>query len=111
MHTSTERYRARLMDRLPIHPIVTIPTAVNLLEPTKPTAGKPVQLLESLGVLTETSDKQHDRTFAYARYLEKLRVGTVVENRTETSQSAPSRNRPAIATRGRKKTRSDPLIS
>jgi hypothetical protein len=53
MHTPTERYRARLMDRLPIHLVVTIPTVVKLLKTTKPTAGKAVQLLESLGVLTE----------------------------------------------------------
>lgn len=71
----------RLMDRLPIHPVVTIPTVVNLLKTTKPTAGKAVQLLENLGVLTETSGKQRDRTFAYARYLEKLRVGTEVDIR------------------------------
>jgi hypothetical protein len=66
------------MDRLPIHPVVTIPAAVKLLKTTKPTAGKAVQLLENLGVLTETTGKQRDRTFAYAGYLEKLRVGTEV---------------------------------
>ncbi len=71
----------RLMDRLPTHPVVTIPTVVKLLKTTKPTAGKAVQLLENLGVLTETSGKQRDRTFAYARYLEKLRVGTEVDIR------------------------------
>ena len=69
----------RLMDRLPIHPVVTIPTVVKFLKTTKPTAGKAVQLLESLGVLTETSGKQRDRTFAYAKYLEKLCVGTEVD--------------------------------
>jgi Fic family protein len=62
----------------PIHPIVTIPTVVNLLKTTKPTAGKAVQLLENLGVLTETTGKQRDRTFAYVSYLEKLRVGTEI---------------------------------
>jgi len=71
----------RLMDRLPIHPVVTIPTVVKLLKTTKPTAGKAVQLLEKLGVLTETTGKQRDRTFAYAGYLEKLRVGTEVDIR------------------------------
>jgi hypothetical protein len=35
--------------------------------------------LENLGVLTETAGKQRDRTFAYASYLEKLRVGTEVD--------------------------------
>jgi Fic family protein len=69
----------RLMDQLPMHPVVTIPTVVKLLKTTKPTAGKAVQLLEDLGVLTETSGKQRDRTFAYASYLEKLRVGTEVD--------------------------------
>jgi cell filamentation protein, protein adenylyltransferase len=71
----------RLMDRLPIHPVVTIPTVVKLLKTTKPTAGKAVQLLENLGVLTETTGKQRDRTYAYASYLEKLRVGTEVDVR------------------------------
>jgi Fic family protein len=66
----------RLLDLLPIHPVVTIPSVVKLLETTRPTAGKAVQLLESLGVLTETSGKRRDRTFAYAAYLEKLRAGT-----------------------------------
>jgi len=69
----------RLMDRLPIHPVVTVPTVVKLLKTTKPTAGKAVQLLENLGVLTETTGKQRDRTFAYVRYLEKLRVGTEID--------------------------------
>jgi len=71
----------RLINQLPTHPIVTIPTVVKLLETTKPTAGRAVQLLESLGVLTETSGKQRDRTFAYATYLERLRAGTEVDAR------------------------------
>jgi len=71
----------RLMDRLPIHPVVTIPTVVKLLKTTKPTAGKAVQLLENLGVLIETTGKQRDRTYAYASYLEKLRVGTEIDIR------------------------------
>jgi hypothetical protein len=42
---------------------------------------KAVHLLENLGVLTETTGKQRDRTFAYAGYLEKLRVGTEADLR------------------------------
>jgi len=71
----------RLLDLLPVHPVVAIPSVVKLLKTTKPTAGKAVQLLESLGVLTETSGKQRDRTFAYTAYLEKLRAGTELEGR------------------------------
>jgi hypothetical protein len=66
----------RLMDQLPTHPIVTIPTVVKLLKTTKPTAGKAVHLLENLGVLIETTGKQRDPIFVYAGYLHKLRVGT-----------------------------------
>ena len=71
----------RLIEQLPIHPVVSIPAVVKLLKTTKPTAGKAVQLLESLGVLTETSGKQRDRTFAYTAYVEKLRAGTEVDAR------------------------------
>jgi hypothetical protein len=71
----------RLLEQLPVHPVVTIPGIVKLLETTKPTAGKAVQLLESVGVLVETSGKQRDRTFAYKRYLERLRAGTEIEER------------------------------
>lgn len=69
----------RLQELLPVHPVVTIPGIVRLLETTKPTAGKAVQLLESLGVLVETSGKRRDRTFAYVKYLDRLRAGTDLE--------------------------------
>ncbi len=69
----------RLLEQLPVHPVVTIPGIVKLLQTTKPTAGKAVQLLESTGVLIETSGKRRDRTFAYKRYLDKLRAGTELE--------------------------------
>jgi hypothetical protein len=48
---------------------------------TKPTAGKAVQLLESIAVLVGTSGKARDRTFAYQAYLERLRAGTELEGR------------------------------
>jgi Fic family protein len=71
----------RLLEQLPVHPVMTIPGIVKLLETTKPTAGKAVQLLEHVGVLVETSGKRRDRTFAYKRYLERLRAGTELEER------------------------------
>jgi Fic family protein len=71
----------RLLEQLPVHPVVTIPGIVKLLETTKPTAGKAVQLLESTDVLVETSGKRRDRTFAYQKYLERLRAGTELEKR------------------------------
>lgn len=71
----------RLLEQLPVHPVVTIPGIVKLLQTTKPTAGNAVQLLESIGVLVETSGRRRDRTFAYERYLESLRAGTELEER------------------------------
>ena len=70
----------RLLEQLPVHPVVTIPAIVKLLKTTKPTAGKAVALLENAGVLVETSGKRRDRTFAYKRYLEKLRAGTELDD-------------------------------
>ena len=69
----------RLLEQLPVHPVLTIPGVVKLLETTKPTAGKAVQLLEGIGILVETSGKRRDRTFAYKAYLERLRSGTELE--------------------------------
>ncbi len=68
----------RLLDELPRHPMVTIPTVVKLLQTTKPTATKAVGVLEQLGVLQETTGRRRDRTFSYAAYLERLRIGTEI---------------------------------
>jgi Fic family protein len=70
---------ARLFEALPRHPVVTIAGTVRLLETTKPTAAKAIALLEEVGVLTETTGRKRDRTFGYAKYLERLRVGTELE--------------------------------
>jgi Fic family protein len=72
---------ARLLEQLPMQPVITIPRVVKLLKTTKPTAGKAVQMLQSVGVLVETSGKQRDRTFAYKAYLDRLRTGTELEER------------------------------
>ena len=70
---------ARLLDQLPRHPILTIPTIVKLLDTTKPTAAKAVGVLEQLGILRETSGRRRDRTFSYAAYLDRLRAGTELQ--------------------------------
>lgn len=56
--------------------MVTIPRVAEPLETTTPTASKAVQTLVDAGVLKETTGKKRDRTFAYAKYLERLRIGT-----------------------------------
>jgi Fic family protein len=69
----------RLLEQLPVRPVITISGIVKLLDTTKPTAAKAVQILEKVGALVETSGKQRDRTFAYKKYLDRLRAGTELE--------------------------------
>jgi Fic family protein len=66
----------RLFERLPRHPIVTVSSAMTLLETTKPTATRAIESLVEAGILAETTGKKRDRSFAYQAYLERLRTGT-----------------------------------
>jgi Fic family protein len=66
----------RLFEVLPRHPVVTVASAMKLVDSTKPTVGKAIDLLVRAGVLTETTGKKRDRSFVYHQYLERLRVGT-----------------------------------
>jgi Fic family protein len=66
----------RLFEKLPSNPIVTINSAIHLLDTTKPTASKAVEALVDAKVLRETTGKQRSRSFAYSAYLEKLAAGT-----------------------------------
>ncbi len=67
---------ARLFEMLPEHPILTIASAMRLLDTTRPTAAKAVTALVEAGVLTESSGKKRDRSFSYQSYLEQLKAGT-----------------------------------
>jgi len=62
----------RLMDALPVQPIVTVASVTDNLDITAPTARKAIELLESLGILKETSGKQRDRVYSYIAYLRLL---------------------------------------
>ncbi len=66
----------RLFELLPGHPVVTVASVRRLVETTKPTAGRAVELLAGAGVLVETTGKKRDRAFVYRAYLDRLRVGT-----------------------------------
>ena len=66
----------RLFELLPKHPIVSVTSVMKLVETTKPTASRAVELLAAAGVLVETTGKKRDRSFVYQRYLDRLRVGT-----------------------------------
>jgi cell filamentation protein, protein adenylyltransferase len=66
----------RLFEHLPRHPIVSIASAIDLLNTSKPTASRAIELLAEIGILAETTGKKRDRSFAYRAYLECLRAGT-----------------------------------
>ncbi len=67
---------ARLFERLPAHPIITITGAMTLLDTTRPTASKAITALVDAGILVEISGKKRDRAFSYAAYLDQLKTGT-----------------------------------
>jgi len=66
----------RLFELLPRHPVVTVASVMKLVDASKPTAGKAIDLLARVGVLHETTGKKRDRSFVYEKYLAQLRVGT-----------------------------------
>ena len=61
---------------LPKRPILTVGTAMTLLEASRPTAARAVDALVAAGILTETTGRKRDRAFRYSEYLEHLQVGT-----------------------------------
>ena len=70
----------RLFELLPRHPVVTVASVMKLVETTKPTAGRAVELLVSAGVLVENTGRKRDRAFVYQAYIEQLRVGTELDS-------------------------------
>lgn len=71
----------RLFERLPRHPIVTVASAMRLLETSKPTATRAIEVLAEVSILVETTGKKRDRSFAYRAYMERLRTGTELDIR------------------------------
>lgn len=74
----------RIFELLPRHPIVTVASVMKLVETTKPTAGRAIELLVAAGVLVETTGRKRDRSFVYRAYLDRLRVGTELEGAPRT---------------------------
>lgn len=68
----------RLFDLLPTHPMVTLARVLDLLQTTKPTAGKAVEALQKAGVLHEVSGRRRDRVYAYKGYLDLLAMDTAI---------------------------------
>ena len=65
----------RLFEALPRHPIVTVASAMTLVEATKPTATRAIDALVANDVLMEVTGRKRDRSFAYQAYMNQLRLG------------------------------------
>ncbi len=57
---------------------------MRLVETTKPTAGRAIELLVGARVLVETTGRKRDRSFVYEAYLDHLRIGTEIEGQGPT---------------------------
>ncbi len=76
LHQSASVAAIRLFETLPRHPIVSVASAMKLLQTSKPTATRAIEALIDTDILQESTGKKRDRSFAYHRYLERLRDGT-----------------------------------
>jgi cell filamentation protein, protein adenylyltransferase len=81
----------RLLELLPRRPVLTVASVMKLVETTKPTAGRAIELLVAAGVLVETTGRKRDRSFAYQSYLARLRVGTELDHRATGTSRRSSR--------------------
>ncbi len=75
-HDSASVAAIRLFEALPRHPIVSVATAMRLLQTSKPTATRAIEVLSDADILQESTGKKRDRSFADHRNLERLRDGT-----------------------------------
>lgn len=70
----------RLFEHLPSHPVLTVARAMDLLQTTKPTAGRAIEVLADCGILKEITGRKRDRSFAYMAFVNCLASGADVEH-------------------------------
>jgi Fic family protein len=78
---STSVSALKLFEQLPRHPVVTVASAMRLIDASKPTATRAIEALAKVGILVETTGRNRDRSFAYGAYMERLRTGTELDIR------------------------------
>jgi len=66
----------RLFSKLPKHPYITLALALKLLDATKPTASRAIDLLCRLEILREITGQQRDRVYVYQSYVDILAKDT-----------------------------------
>jgi len=71
-HKAATVTSVRLFEQIPEHPMITLATAMQLVDATKPTAGKAIDALCQAGILQEITGRKRDRIYAYQAYLDVL---------------------------------------
>ena len=66
----------RLFELLPEHPILTMNRVMELLECSRPAAGKAVRVLEAAGIVRPLDERKKNRTVVFEGYLAHLPQGT-----------------------------------
>jgi Fic family protein len=69
-------FSLRLFELLPEHPILTVNRVVELLDCSRPAAGKALHVMQAAGILTALDDRKKNRAFVFEEYLADLRQGT-----------------------------------
>ena len=59
-------------ERLPDHPVITMPLVTRLLSTSRPTAGRAIEVLIKAGIVAEVGDRKRDRLYRYHGYLRLL---------------------------------------
>jgi Fic family protein len=63
----------QLFESLPNHPVISMSLVTRLLNTTKPTAGKAVELLQHAAILREIGARKRDRLYSYEPYVRLLK--------------------------------------
>ena len=71
-HHAASVVSLQLLEVLPRHPVVTGRSVVRILDITRPTSGKAIDVLEECGLLVEVTGRKRDRVYHYGRYLDRL---------------------------------------
>lgn len=66
----------RVFTELQRSPLLSVPSAAEKLQTSRPTVRKSLEHLETLGIVRETTGRQRGRVYQYQRYLEILDEGT-----------------------------------
>ncbi|MEX2466706.1 MAG: Fic family protein [Gemmatimonadota bacterium] len=69
-------FSLRLFELLPEHPILTINRVTELLDCSRPAAGKAVRVLEAAGIVRPLDERKKNRVVVFEDYLALLRQGT-----------------------------------